>query len=86
MIKRIVVTKYRLSSPHIGEAEEFDDLLAARDRAVEVLRATLIRRILRLCNSGLMAEKIADALAGDIARAQETFDIFKDFVSPCIDD
>ena len=84
MIERIVVTKYRLSSPYIGEAEEFDDLLAARDRALEVLQAELTRRVFSVCPT--LAEKIVDALAGDIARAQETFDIFKDFVSPCIDD
>lgn len=84
MIKRIVVTKYRLSSPYLGEAEEFDDLLAARERALEVLRAELTQRIYLSYPDGVSAEEIANALACGLERAQETLDLFKDFASPRI--
>ena len=86
MIKRIVVTKYRLSSPHLGEAEEFDDLSDARDKALEILREELTRKIMAVIPSSTTADAIAEALAGDTAKAQETLDLFKDLAGPCIND
>lgn len=86
MIKRIVVTKYRLSSPHLGEAEEFDDLLATRDKALEILRGELKRKMMVVYPSAQFADAVAKALAGDTAKAQETLDLFKDLAGPCIDE
>ena len=86
MIKRIVVTKYRLSSPHLGKAEEFDDLLAARDRALEVLCVELTRKIMAVYPSATTADAIAKSLAGDLDKAQETLDLFKDLAGPCINE
>lgn len=86
MIKRIVVTKYRLSSPHLCEAEEFDDLLDARDKALVLLCGELTRKIMAVYPSATTADAIAKELAGDLVKAQDTLDLFKDFVSPCIND
>lgn len=86
MIKRIVVTEYRLSSPYLGEAEDFDDLLAARDKALEILREELKRKIMVVCPSSPTAYAVAAALAGDLDKAQGTLDLFKDLAGPCINE
>lgn len=86
MIQRIVTTKYRISSPYLVTAVQFDDLSDAREKSLALLCVELTRKIMAVITSENTAYAIAKELAGDVVKAQETLDLFKDLAGPCIDD
>lgn len=86
MIKRFVVTKYRISSPYLVTDVQFDDLSDAREKSLALLCGELTRKIMAVIPSTTTAYAVAEALAGDTAKAQETLDLFKDLAGPCIDE